>query len=204
MLLKWIRCHADDASAFSREQLRWGKLTSAPGFAGQFGGWDRSDATLACVLGCWEDAASYASFMNDLHDEIFDAGQQAATYSSIDVILATVELTMAGQQPRLPASGGFLRVADCQLFEDREDHFVATQRDIWATGMAAAGMVAGAFARAEPNRFLVFSRWPSAEVHDAYRQGVFTSLRERATPGRDLQALAGFGVALDPSWTVRA
>ncbi|BCB02558.1 hypothetical protein KH172YL63_06910 [Bacillus sp. KH172YL63] len=57
------------------------------GFIGQIGGWSHADPLTACIYAFWESRKDYDSFMEDVHDEIFDDSGQGNTYTSIDVQL---------------------------------------------------------------------------------------------------------------------
>ncbi|OEH91998.1 DUF4937 domain-containing protein [Bacillus solimangrovi] len=91
MFVKEIKCEVkeENREAFHTAQLVWGKLSSAEGFVKQFGGWSGHDAF---IVGVWEDKASYDQFMQIIHDEIFEANEQAQTFERISVNLSETEI----------------------------------------------------------------------------------------------------------------
>ena len=113
----------------------------------------------------------------------------------VAVDLAEVLLAMGGGT----GEARLLRVADCRLKPGREQHFCRVQREIWAPGMAAAGMLRGWLGKCD-QRFLVFSLWPSRQLHQAYQQGPFTALRAAAEAPLDLESVEGSQVDLEASW----
>jgi len=201
MLIKWIVCDVPAAkrAAFSAAQEAWSALAGAPGFVGQFGGWDQEGR--ACIAGLWESRAAYAHFMAEIHDTITDRNAQADTYTAARVALFDAVMDVGAPLPG--AGGGLLRVADCRVSAGREAHFEEAQRSVWNPGMGGApGMNGGVFARV-CQRYLVLSRWEDAAVHDLYRVEIFPALHRRSGVTNDLEGIAGHLVDLEPVWAVR-
>lgn len=213
MLLKLIVCRVppEKRSAFSRAQEAWSALTGAEGFLGQAGGWDAAESNAAVILGLWRDEAAYRAFMAGLHDRVFDASGQGATYESCSVALRSELFPIPGESGGGAAKGlprgAFLRVAECRILPGREDHFIHAQQVVWNPGMAGAdGMLGGSFGRcvAEPRDFLVATFWASEEDHRRYGEKLLPKLRERSGAAEDLENLQGWRVALEPAWRVGA
>lgn len=194
MLLKWIRCSADDPGAFARGQLAWAGLRGLPGFLGQRGGWSGD----AHVIALWSDVDSHARFVAGPHDAL--AAGQAGTYRHADVRL--LEAEPFGK----PLGGGeVLRLAHCRVRPDRVQHFRRMQTEVWNGGMAAApGFVGGLFGCRDTTEFLVVSQWESVEAHARYQEQTFPALRAAAEPAGDLEEITGHVVVLEPDWEVRA
>jgi hypothetical protein len=196
--VKWITCEVDDHDGFDAAQRRWSAIAGTPGLIVQTGGWDSKSPT-ACVLGCWTDAGTYKTFMEQRHDQVFgDSGQQR-TYRSIEVATGESELTMPGTLGK----GALLRVADCQVRPERREHFVTVQREVWIPRMAVAeGMLGGLFSRLGEDRYLVTSGGAAADAHRRYGQEDVPALRDTAGAGDDLVSLRGYAVPLEPEWLV--
>ncbi len=227
--VKWIHCEvaADQVVAFAAAQAQWGRLAKLDGFVGQIGGWnavvdadhEAESQHQACVIGLWGDADSYHAFMCDQHDTLAAANAQERTYRSCTTRLYAPVLELPGSEPD-PAQAlqatGWLRVAHCVVREDREEHFVNVQREVWNPGMkAAAGMLGGLFARATSTpgshpraaaatrEYLVVSGWQEESSHRHYREQIFPQLRQRACPEDDLVSLRGYQLRPLPEWRVR-
>lgn len=207
-IIKWIVCDVPHARRedFGREQRRWSVLADADGFVAQVGGWDQFGH--ACIVGVWRDECAYKAFMEKLHDEIFESGQQGASYKSSQVVVAKQVLDMPGECSTLAAAsgaGGFLRVADCRVKPDRLDHFLNAQQDIWRPGMAdVGGMFGGVFSRGidDELRYFVMTFWSDSDSHAAYTESTLPRLRKQATPDDDLSSLEGIQVNLVDDWRV--
>ncbi|WP_428267868.1 DUF4937 domain-containing protein [Haliangium sp.] len=210
MLIKRISCRVPPSSRarFTTTQTAWGRISDAPGFLGQTGGFSLTDPELAIIIGLWADRAAYDHFMAELHDPVFDSSGQRASYSAIEVALYTAELAMPGRRPDLSdalAEGRLLRIAEGAVKPSAIDHFLVAQRDIWRPGMAAAaGMLGGAFARmpAARERFLVTTLWTGEDAHRAYVERTLPELRRRSQVDDDVDAMAGLRVLIEPSWIV--
>jgi len=211
MRLKWIQCEVSQnhRDAFAVAQQAWRRLKTVDGFCGQIGGWDLKNPSLACVLGLWSNEYAYRRFMNDVHDGIFNTSGQQETYSKIDVLLAEVLIDIPGTRSHITAAladGQLLRVADCQLLPDRDDHFMVMQRSIWNPAMAATGgMLAGAFGQVADqttSHYLACTLWQNETVHKRYVQSILPTLQRRAELDQDLRHISGYFVRLEPAWCV--
>ncbi len=96
-----------------------------------------------------------------------------------------------------------LRVAQCDVYPNRQSHFVCMQQETWNPGLARhENMLGGLFARSatDANRFLSVTWWRDRETHDAYVADTLPGLREAATLDQDSRHLDAKSIALDPSW----
>ena len=212
MLMKWIRCAVDEEwrIRFSRAQAAWGRISSAAGLIGQYGGWDvRAQSGIACILSIWQDDSAYAKFMRGFHDFVTEGSGQASTYRQIKVDMFDIVLSMPGKAPGLvegiESGARFLRVAECEVLPDRVDHFVATQSTVWRPAMKASpGMCGGAFLRSRDanTRFAVITSWASAQEHDEYSLTHVPQLRSQAELSDDLVRIEDRFIPLEPSWSV--
>ncbi|QHE51293.1 YdbC family protein [Pontibacillus sp. HMF3514] len=86
MFIKKIVCTVEvmDREAFDKAQRQWTPLSQVPGFLAQVGGWRGRDAV---IFAFWESKEAYESFMEDVHDEIFNQNLQKNTYNSISITL---------------------------------------------------------------------------------------------------------------------
>lgn len=98
MLFKWIVCSVSDDTKelFSLAQTKWAGLASIRGFIGQLGGWDLKSENEACILGIWQHAEAYNTFMDEHHDKIFQDNEQAKTYQAINTVLLHPVYKMPG------------------------------------------------------------------------------------------------------------
>jgi len=212
MLIKLIVCRvpSQHRERFARGQRRWSILSGAPGFLGQLGGWNRDDPSQAVIVGLWRSDGAYANFMADMHDPIFEGGEQPGSYDAISVTLWDQLCDMPGMTAAIPTAirvSGLIRLARCELLPNRRDHFVRAQHTIWNPGMGACdGILAGAFtqSRDRDDEFLVCTLWRSAADHQAYLAGPFTELRRRSEVEKDCASLTGYVVATVPDWSVWA
>ena len=210
MLLKLIVCQVPRQSRarFSRGQEYWAALRDVEGFAGQTGGWSDAPAPEAVIIGLWRDEGSYDRFMHHAHDPIFESGGQKGTYESSSVKVWHHLFDILGSCADMQAAmerAGLLRIARCQLRNDRHEHFIDVQQSIWNPGMVGAGkMLAGVFchSRRDEDQFLVCTLWRSETDHRHYVEQVFPELRRRAEVERDCASITGWIVALEPMWTV--
>lgn len=212
---KWMLCTVpgEQRERFSTAQAQWQDLAACPGLIAQFGGWDlahEGPEELACVLALWQDAWAYQEFMNTAHDQIVAQNDQAQTYAQLQVRFWHDRLQFGPQSLQSSlAKAQMLRVADCLVTPSRQSHFEQVQAEVWAPGMAAAGMLSGQFwqetRRRSPadNAYLVTSLWPDEATHSAYLHEAFPDLSARAQPQQDLEQIRGHRVALEPAWSVR-
>ncbi|MEV6395832.1 YdbC family protein [Streptomyces sp. NPDC051907] len=201
MLVKWIRCTVVDRRGFERGQRKWAGLLGEPGFRGQGGGWSRERPHVAHIFAFWESRAFYDSFMARSHDRL--AAGQSGTFKDMQVKLFEYRFDVkTGFEPRF-GDVDVVRVAHCQVRQDRVEHFALMQEKVWNPAMAGSpGMVRGLFGEAPGNEFLVMSMWQSVAEHGKYRRERVERLLLRAQTEADVAALAGDVVELEASWTV--
>ncbi|MER5725504.1 YdbC family protein [[Kitasatospora] papulosa] len=202
MLVKWIRCTVVDRHGFEREQRKWAGLLGEPGFLTQSGGWSRRQPDVAHVFAFWENRVFYDSFMARAHDRL--AAPQAGTYKDLQVKLFEYRFDVkTGFEPDF-TDADVVRIAHSRVYEDRVDHFALMQQRVWNPAMAGSpGMLRGVFGEAPGPEFLVLSMWQSSAERGKYRPGSAARLEARAETERDVEALTGDVVQLEPSWTVR-
>ncbi|MFB8030523.1 YdbC family protein [Streptomyces sp. NPDC056465] len=201
MLVKWIRCTVVDRRGFERGQRKWAGLLGEPGFLGQSGGWSRGRPDVAHVFAFWENRVFYDSFMARGHDR--PAASQSGTYKDMQVKLFEYRFDVkTGFEPDF-TDADVVRVAHSRVYEDRVDHFALMQQKVWNPAMAGSpGMLRGVFGEAPGHEFLVLSMWQSSAERGKYRPASVDRLSARAETERDVEALTGDVVRLEPSWTV--
>lgn len=201
VLVKWIRCTVVDRRGFERGQRKWAGLLDEPGFRGQGGGWSRGRPEVAHVFAFWENRVFYDSFMAREHDRL--AAGQSGTHKDMQVKLFEYRFDVkTGFEPHF-TDADVVRVAHSQVYEDRVDHFALMQQRVWNPAMAGSpGMLRGVFGEAPGHEFLVLSMWQSSAERGKYRPEGLARLSARAETERDVAALAGDVVQLEPSWTV--
>ncbi|MFD1019449.1 YdbC family protein [Thalassobacillus hwangdonensis] len=95
MIIKRIICNVrpEQRQDFSEAQQKWEKLRDVDGFIGQIGGWCKEDESCAYIVALWNSREEYDAFMENEHDAIYEAGQQADTFEeiTIDLFDAVVE-----------------------------------------------------------------------------------------------------------------
>lgn len=210
MLLKWIVCRVSEPLRvpFSTSQSKWKQLSKVPGFLGQVGGWNLKAKEEACIIAIWQDENSYNRFMKVDHDKIVRHNDQMGTYESIEVALLSPTYDMPGSRKSMTDSlqeSCALRIADCFVKPDREEHFLEMQREVWIPTMCEAeGMLAGTFSKVEHEqcRYIVTTLWKSLELHDRYAQTSVPALREKANVAEDVEQLTGGLVSLSSDWLV--
>ncbi|MFD7028291.1 DUF4937 domain-containing protein [Streptomyces sp. NPDC059917] len=203
---KWIGCGVPEGAreGFSAGQRAWAVIGDQPGLVGQVGGWDAAGGR-AHVLGLWEDVEAYGRFMDDRHDEVFAGSGQAGSCTGIETAGGESVLEMAGDAADLAQAledATLLRVADCRLVPGREEHFMEVQREVWAPGMAAGGMLAGVVTGLGGHRYLVTTLWSGPEAHERYAAAHLPALLTRAGLREDLRSTTGHLIPLEPSWRV--
>lgn len=194
----------DNKANFSKAQEQWSKLQKIRGFCGQVGGWSNG---IACILGLWESLNIYQHFMQNIHDQIYFDNQQNLYYDSLSVNLFDSILLMKGRYKHFSRAikhSSFLRVANCHIKNDRHNHFIEVQKNIWYPAMQEAGMQAGLFSQRNDQNFLVTTLWKDLEEHNHYQTTYLPELKERAGVGEDLESIEGYGVSIVPEWTVSA
>jgi heme-degrading monooxygenase HmoA len=210
MILKWIVCKVPDSKKeeFSCAQEEWKRLKGANGFIGQIGGWDLKNNSDACVLGIWKDLESYQHFMDHVHDQIFYKNEQKGTYESISVTLFESQFNIHGLYNEICdtlVKGKILRVADTIVYDNREEHFVEVQKEIWNLGMNKAnGMNSGVFSKVidATNRYLVTTLWRDEKSHQIYVDKTLPLLRDKSEIHKDIKSIQGRLVFLNDKWTV--
>jgi hypothetical protein len=210
MIIKWIECKVptNKKDEFSFAQEEWKALKGVNGFIGQIGGWDLKNNSNACVLGAWENWGAYRHFMDNLHDQLFHKNKQNQSYESISVTLFESLFDIPGVYKQLRDSltkGRLLRVADITVFDNREQHFIKVQKEIWNPGMnKASGMYSGAFNKVSGafNRYLVTTIWVDEISHKKYVESILPVLRLQAEVEKDIISIQGRFVLLDDKWTV--
>jgi len=213
MYVKLIRCRValDLKERFSRGQLRWSGLAGVPGFVAQVGGWSRRDE--AVILAVWQDQPSYVAFMRDVHDAVFEGGEQPGSYHWSKVTLWPGVTAISGHpsvsSPRAWLDVEVLRLTRCVVPETaHRAHFEERQRRIWAPSMASnEGMRGGIFCRNEAE-YLVVTGWQTAASHTAWRHHTFPSAWGRAKDAESSRPLVVSGssatLQLLPEWRVVA
>jgi len=187
MLIKLIVCRvpSQHRERFARGQRRWSILSGAPGFLGQLGGWNRDDPSQAVIVGLWRSDGAYANFMADMHDPIFEGGEQPGSYDAISVTLWDQLCDMPGMTAAIPTAirvSGLIRLARCELLPNRRDHFVRAQHTIWNPGMGACdGILAGAFTQSRDRDGPVHRA--AAAVRGRERLCIADRIRGRHGPG---------------------
>ncbi|APS18756.1 MULTISPECIES: YdbC family protein [Streptomyces] len=201
MLVKWIRCSVVDRHGFERGQRKWAGLVGEPGFRGQSGGWSRTRPKVAHVFAFWENRVFYDSFMARGHDRL--AAGQSGMFRDMQVTLFERRFDVkTGFEPHF-AEADVVRVAHSRVHEDRAEHFVLMQQQVWNPAMAGSpGMLRGVFGEAPGNEFLALSLWKSSAERGKYRAAGAERLAARAQTETDVIELTGDVVELEPSWTV--
>ncbi|MGF1339820.1 MULTISPECIES: YdbC family protein [unclassified Streptomyces] len=201
MLVKWMRCTVVDRRGFEQGQRKWAELLGEPGFRGQGGGWSRGRPDVAHVFAFWENRVFYDSFMARGHDRL--AADQSGTYTDPQVKLFEYRFDVkTGFEPHF-TDADVVRVAHSRVREDRVEHFALMQEKVWNPAMAGSpGMLRGIFGEAPGREFLVLSMWQSSAERGKYRPEGAARLSARAETERDVEALTGDAVELEPSWTV--
>ncbi|MEV3929811.1 MULTISPECIES: YdbC family protein [unclassified Streptomyces] len=201
MLVKWIRCTVVDRRGFERGQRKWAGLLEEPGFRGQSGGWSRGQPEVAHVFAFWENRVFYDSFMARGHDRL--AASRSGTYKDMRVKLFEYRFDVKTGFEPVFTDADVVRVAHSRVHEDRVDHFALMQQRVWNPAMAGSpGMLRGVFGEAPGHEFLVLSMWQSSAERGKYRPEGLARLTARAETERDVEALTGDVVQLEPSWTV--
>ncbi|MDW6002257.1 DUF4937 domain-containing protein [Vibrio mangrovi] len=206
MIIKLITCQVekDQKQNFSRSQQAWGKLSDIDGFAGQFGGWNKSEDQ-AIVIGVWDSYAHVQQFMASVHDEIFLSSGQQNTYQQCEVhyfekVLTIRSLTNITE----PTNHGIFRVAYCRGVQDTE-RFLCDQREVWNVYMGRAdGMLGGYVLRSleHDDYFVVISHWASEQHHQNYVQHIFPELINKVEPANYIKDLSGCLIQEEQAWQV--
>jgi len=210
MLLKWIVCTVSDEckNSFSEKQQKWKEISSISGFLGQVGGWDLKAPDDACIVCLWQDQFSYKEFMEKEHDRIFLDNNQAAVFEKIEVTLLEPTSIMPGVHKNMLDClhlAKAIRVADCFVIPEREEHFNQAEKQIWIPGMAQAqGMLAGSYNKAlgKDVRYIVTTLWASLEEHNQYAQTLMPEMQKKSEVSHDIKRMLGRVIVLDDNWLV--
>ncbi|WP_242142951.1 MULTISPECIES: DUF4937 domain-containing protein [unclassified Bacillus cereus group] len=207
MLLKTIFCQVEKEkmSLFSKAQERWGNLQNVNGFLGQCGGWDQEEA---CIFTLWENTSTYQTFMDEIHDSIFNNSNQQETYVACDIELyETLFHIKESLLTNAIAKSTFIRTSICDVKSGKEEQFLHVQRTIWNEGMReTAGMLGGVVGKSlkNANRYIVLSFWKDEKPHRYYRNEIFPTLYEQANVASDVEHVQGKKVEYIKEWLVRS
>ncbi|HHT7236791.1 MULTISPECIES: YdbC family protein [Bacillus] len=205
MLLKTIFCKVEEEKRemFAAAQEKWRDLQHLDGFNGQFGGWSEEEA---CVFTLWADRNAYQSFMNDAHDTIFLNSNQEGTYIScnIEMFQALYDITETSMKDVI-TQGAFVRVAICDVKEEKEKQFLHKQETIWNKGMEnAKGMLGGVIGKSlkTENRYIVLTYWKDEMAHQNYVEEIFPELYKLANIHEDLEDIRSKQAVCKEEWLV--
>jgi len=184
-------------------------LQQQQGFCGQIGGFNlESSNPQACTLTFWSSVRAYVKFMERERESAL-ARYQERKREMIEVALFNSSITFPDESQAVLEcleKSAILRVTDCRIRAEKEDHFVSVEKDVWIPGMSwSEGMLAGIFSKAmndEP-RYLVTTFWKDLHAHNNYHQNVFPDLSETANSGEDVCQMSRSLLKLEPSWFVR-
>ena len=210
MFCKWIVCNVrgELRDSFALAQTKWIELATIPGFVGQLGGWDLKSKNDACILGIWQNQESYQVFMDQYHDKIVSHNEQGDTFETIDVSLLQPISDMPGVHDKMTnciEAAKIIRVADCFVRPEREEHFIEVQETIWIPAMSQApGMLAGSFNKVlgDSIRYIVTTSWVTEEAHENYVHNTLPSLRAAASVSEDVQQITGRLISTVRDWLV--
>lgn len=171
MLIKRITCKVtnDQRNAFYEAQKQWDSLSKVSGFIGQLGGWSKEKPFTAYVYAFWENHKDYHSFMEEVHDRIYEGSGQRGTYTSIEVELFEEEGNIFGVGQGI---NDFLRKSEYMHFslstekEEIIQHVIDLQR--WNRGQDhSVGILGGTYAisHRDRTRFLMLSGWKITAIH---------------------------------------
>ena len=207
MILEWMIYHVPDYLSVGDRACSL--LPQQPGFKAQIGGFNLDSANpQACTLTFWSTVRDYVKFMDQERDSALVRYQERKR-EMIEVALFSATMTFPGEFPSVLESlekATVLRVADCHIKTDRQDHFVAVERDVWIPGISwRDGMFAGIFSKAlnSQSRFLVTTFWQDLEAHASYHLNVYPDLSQTANASEDVRNMNRSLVKLEPSWLVR-
>jgi heme-degrading monooxygenase HmoA len=210
MIIKKITCNVieDQKEIFYEHQKQWNSLSKAKGFLGQIGGWSIKQPLTACIYSFWENQTDYEKFMEDQHDKIFVNSGQESTYESINVSLYQEELRIPGLVENIVKvlkTSNYIRVALSKVKENKVNHFVDMQLNVWNLGLQKSeGMIGGTFAcsQKQENDYLVFTGWKNEVDHQNYIEQNFPELLNSAKPNDDVVELSGEQFKVEEAWRV--
>jgi hypothetical protein len=99
--------------------------------------------------------------MEKHHDRIFENDSQDTTFENIEVTLLKPTYSMPGVHKNMLDClqlAKAIRVSDCTVFPEREEHFTQSETNIWIPGMAQApGMLAGSSTKPSERMCVILS-----------------------------------------------
>lgn len=205
MLLKTIYCKVEEEKKelFSKAQEKWQAIQHLDGFHGQFGGWYEDEA---CVFTLWEDRSAYQSFMNGAHDTIYLNSNQEDTFLSCEIELFQTLYDITDMPLKdVVTDGSFVRVAICDVKQQREKQFLHKQEAILNKGMEnAKGMLGGVVGKSlkTENRYIVLTYWKDEMAHQNYVEEIFPELYKLANMHEDLKDIRGKQAVCKEEWLV--
>ncbi|MGE7881425.1 DUF4937 domain-containing protein [Bacillus sp. NPDC094077] len=205
MLLKTIYCKVEEEKKelFSDAQEKWRDLQHVDGFHGQFGGWNEDEA---CVYTLWKDRSAYQSFMNGAHDTIYLNSNQKDTLLSCEIELFQTLYDITDTPLKdVIIQGSFVRVAICDVKEEKEKQFLHKQEIIWNKGMEKAkGMLGGVVGKSlkNENRYIVLTYWKDEMGHQNYMEDIFPELYKSANIHEDIEEIKGKQAVCKEEWLV--
>ncbi|CAG9295954.1 DUF4937 domain-containing protein [Celerinatantimonas diazotrophica] len=204
MIIKFIECIPvpGKENAFSQAQEAWKSVSECNGFISQYGGWDHNSSN-AVVLSLWCDQSSVNEFMLSVHDDIAEKNFQYQTYQQCTVHYLTIEQLISNHKYINPSEVGFIRIADCKLKQNGQQHFFKDQQSIWNPFMSScSGMLGGYIAKFndEPDRYMVISFWQDQQSHSQYITNQFQMARNQVNLDAYVDSLAGYQIPAVKSW----
>ncbi|MDM5239168.1 DUF4937 domain-containing protein [Bacillus cereus] len=207
MLLKTIFCKVEEEKRemFSDAQEKWRDLQHLDGFHGQFGGWNEDEA---CVYTLWEDRGAYQSFMNGAHDIIYLNSNQKDTFLSCEIELFQTLYDIADTPLKdVIKQGSFVRVAICDVKQQKENQFLHKQETIWDKEMEKIkGMLGGVVGKSlkHENRYIVLTYWKDEIAHERYMKEIFPGLYQLANINEYVESINGKKIIRKEEWSVAA
>jgi len=207
MLLKTIFCKVEEEKRemFSDAQEKWRDLQHLDGFHGQFGGWNEDEA---CVYTLWEDRGAYQSFMNGAHDIIYLNSNQKDTFLSCEIELFQTLYDIADTPLKdVIKQGSFVRVAICDVKQQKENQFLHKQETIWDKEMEKIkGMLGGVVGKSlkHENRYIVLTYWKDEIAHERYMKEIFPGLYQLANINEYVESINRKKIIRKEEWSVAA
>ncbi|RWS44493.1 DUF4937 domain-containing protein [Bacillus mycoides] len=205
MLLKTIYCKVEEEKRkmFSDAQEKWRDLQYLDGFHGQFGGWNEAEA---CVYTLWEDRGAYQSFMNGAHDTIYLNSNQKDTFLSCEIELFQTLYDVTDTPLKdVITQGSFVRVAICDVKQQKENQFLHKQETIWDKEMEKIkGMLGGVVGKSlkYENRYIVLTYWKDEIAHERYMKEIFPELYQLANVNEYVESINGKKIIRKEEWSV--
>ena len=193
---------------FSVAQEQWIETKNSDGFIGQAGGWELNNKKTACIISFWENENSLNLFMKNIHDKIIFISNQSKYYNSIKVDHFNSVLNMEGKFNMLIDvlnNGKLLRIGDCFVKKEKNEHFEMVQKNIWLPGMKKIkGMLGGEFSKAVNNtsRYLISTFWDSVENHNNYTKHELPKFKIKSNVKDDIDQITGRQILLVDAWKI--